>query len=109
MPDNLPDTESSSENDFISISTTGIYVIDIFSDSEDDNYYTAVIIIPDISRTARSTIAKDINRNVSCQAVYIPQHSTGEGGATNVLQIEHDADYDYVYKIARCVRIANIY
>lgn len=109
VPDNLPDTESSSENDFISISTTGIYVIDIFSDSEDDNYYTAVIIIPDISRKARSTIAKDINRNVSCQAVYIPQHSTGEGGATNVLQIEHDADYDYVYKIARCVRIANIY
>lgn len=111
VPDNLPDTESSSENDFIFISNTGIYVIDIFSDSEDDNYYTAVIIIPDIRRKARSTIAKDINRNVYCQVSYIPHAPTGEdaGEWTGVLQIEHDADYDYVYKIARCVRIANIY
>lgn len=109
VPDNLEGTESSSENDFMFIAETGIYVIDIFSDSEDDNYYTAVIIIPDITRKARSTIAKDINRNVSCQVAYIPQEATGEAGRTGVLQIEHDADYAYEYKIARCVRIANIY
>ena len=109
VPDTLEGTEDSSDNDHIFISEPGIYVIDIFSDSEDDNYYTAVIIIPNISRTARSTIAKDIYRNVSCQVVYYPGRPTGEGGATNALQIEHDADYDYVYKIARCVRIANLY
>lgn len=112
VPDNLPDTESSSENDYIFISNTGIYVIDIFSDSEDDNYYTAIIIVPDIQRKSFSTIAKDLTRNVSCQVVYIPQITENEAGGVQywgVLQIEHDADYEYEYQFARCVRIANIY
>lgn len=109
VPDTLPDTESSSENDFINITTTGIYVIDIFSDSEDDNYYTAVIIVPNMTRKARSTIAKDITRAVSCQVVYNPQGKNDAGNYWGVLQIEHDADYEYEYQIARCVRIANIY
>jgi hypothetical protein len=108
VPDNLPDTEGSSESAQLSIFTTGIYVIDIYSGSE-SRYYTAVIIVPDMQRAAYSTIAKDLIKDVNCQVVYYPQGKNEAGTYWGVLQIEHDADYDYVYKIARCVRIANIY
>jgi hypothetical protein len=109
VPDNLPDTESSSATSHLSISAPGIYVLDILSGSEDGNCYTAVIIVKDIQEKAFSTIAKDLMRSVSCQVVHYPQGKNESGNYWGMLQVEHDSDYEYNYQISRCVRIANIY
>lgn len=110
VPDNLPGTESSSESAQLTITAPGIYVIDILSDSESDNHYTAVIIIPDIQQAAYSTIAKSYEEKVTCQIIYYPQGRSEDGTYYwGVLQVEHDADYAYEYQISRCVRIANLY
>ena len=99
---------NSGEAPAMTIYEPGIYVIDIFSDSENDNYYTAVIIVPDLARKAYSTIARDITRSVECQVVHYPQGRTETGSYWGILQLEHNADYAYEYVIKKCVRIADI-
>lgn len=105
----VPSTEdTSSASSSKSIDKAGIYVVDIYSGSE-SRYYTAVIVVPSLTRAAYSTIAKDIFKDVSCQVVYNPQGTNEAGNKWGVLQIEHDSDYDYTYNFTKCVRIADIY
>lgn len=96
----------STENNFISIAECGIYVIDLVDVSDDNLRCTCVIWVTDLTKTAYSTVTRNLSKETTpnCQVVMYPQST--DGGGYGVLQVVHNSNYEWQYQIANVARIA---